>query len=95
MTETLFQSGMELNPSNTNDILTPPECILRHWQFAHNQHSMGLQANAPPYACSTENLVLILGQMERYDLVQLVQPQQTVTPPSSHALPCPLLRSQF
>ena len=75
MTETLFQSGMDLNPSNTNDILTPPECILRHWQFAHNQHSMGLQAKAPPYPCSTDNLIQILDEMERHDLVHLLQHQ--------------------
>lgn len=89
MTETLFQSGMDLNPSNTNDILTPPECILRHWQFAHNQHSMGLQATAPPYPCSRDNLIQILGEMERHDLVHLLQQQQIVSP-SSPVPPRPL-----
>ena len=98
MIETLFQSCVQLNPESCRreDVITPPECVLRHWQYVNNMASSlslqeygGQSANVPP--CTKTNLESILRDMGRFDLADAVIAKSQPNSPTSITRPSEII----
>ena len=48
------------------------EVVLRHWQYVYNKYGPTDEDGKCPYACNQLNLVNILRDMNRHDLVELL-----------------------